>query len=118
MKQEADDLFAEHGKPTHCCRHDVHSQSEPIEDMIHAARQQVLQYRRLLNRLERAGGNPKVIPVVEHLQQAMRAVDADVVVLEEHSRRLNQHFVTLDRYMVDAKAAIDKHLGASPPSVP
>ena len=121
MHTELEAFFAEHGKPRHCCKRDVHDQLSPIADIAALAHQQIATYKAMLVKAEMAPHDHALDFKLEHMHQTLGAIEREASALVATGRLLAQSFAQLDRYMAEWQGDIQRMeslKAQSAPSVP
>lgn len=113
-------LFAEHEKPTHCCKGDVHAQIGPILALGAAVQKQMIEYRQAL--MDELLEDDSQASKVEIFHQTFGAAERQAAEFVQAGRQLALTFTQLDRYVADDKKRRELQLeigdGAHPKSLP
>lgn len=109
MHSALEHLFDEHTSPSHASRRAVHDRASPILAIATAVQRQIAMYRELLiaAELSLANDDGKLQGKIEHLHQTLGALERESAAFVESGRRLAGGLTQWDRYMAEAKAALE-----------
>lgn len=99
-----DRVFAEHKKPKHCKKEDLHAQLIPVADAVAAVQKQMIEYRASIAKAHLE--DDELTHKTEHMSQTVAAAEREAAVVFEGIRQLAKTLTQLDRYMAQCERDI------------
>lgn len=106
MHKELQAVFDEHRTPKHADRRAVHVALAPLLETVDRARQQLLEYKRLLHQAELAPHDTRLDGKLEAMHQTIGNGELQLDAMTRAVRDLARDFTQLDRYMEEWQADI------------